>query len=305
MSGRWKIKHPSMRPLALQAREVLPADQVTYVWVPRERNKHADRLANEALDAAARGEQWSASTSRAELDTAAAGDAAEEDAGPPDVPQANRLVGWDGDLGDPMTALLVRHGQTDHTLGKRFSGSGGADPGLTPDGEAQAAAVAAVLADRGGVAAVVTSPLRRARETAEVIADRVGAPMREVADFRECDFGEWDGHTFAEVQEKWPAELAAWLADTTVAPPGGESFDVVRRRVLVARDKLLARYPAKAVVVVTHVTPVKVLVGDTLGAPTTALFRMEMSPASLTEIQWFAGGAASLRRFNDAAHLRT
>ena len=54
LSGRWKVKHPDMRVLALRAREVLPPSQVTYTWVPRERNKHADRLANEALDAAAR-----------------------------------------------------------------------------------------------------------------------------------------------------------------------------------------------------------------------------------------------------------
>ncbi|MEO7980650.1 MAG: reverse transcriptase-like protein, partial [Sporichthyaceae bacterium] len=67
MSGRWKIKHPDMRDLALRARDSFPPSQVTYVWVPRERNKHADRLANEALDAAARGEAWSPADSTAEL----------------------------------------------------------------------------------------------------------------------------------------------------------------------------------------------------------------------------------------------
>ncbi|MGV9352954.1 bifunctional RNase H/acid phosphatase [Streptomyces misionensis] len=70
MTGRWKIKHPAMKPLATQAREVFPADQVTYEWIPRAENKHADRLANEAMDAGARGEQWSATTSTAELDAA-------------------------------------------------------------------------------------------------------------------------------------------------------------------------------------------------------------------------------------------
>ena len=67
MSGRWKIKHPDMRDLALRARDVLPPSNISYVWVPRERNKHADRLANEALDAAARGEAWSQAESTAEL----------------------------------------------------------------------------------------------------------------------------------------------------------------------------------------------------------------------------------------------
>ncbi|WP_416519252.1 bifunctional RNase H/acid phosphatase [Streptomyces achromogenes] len=69
MSGRWKIKHPDMKPLAMEARSVFPPDQVTYEWIPRERNKQADRLANEAMDAGAKGEQWSPSLSRADLAT--------------------------------------------------------------------------------------------------------------------------------------------------------------------------------------------------------------------------------------------
>lgn len=83
MSGRWKIKHPDMKPLATQAARVLPADQVTYEWIPREQNKHADRLANEAMDAGKRGEQWSPSASTAELDARTARAAAPEPAGPP------------------------------------------------------------------------------------------------------------------------------------------------------------------------------------------------------------------------------
>ncbi|WP_282798355.1 reverse transcriptase-like protein, partial [Streptomyces sp. CC224B] len=67
MSGRWRIKHPGMKPLAAEAAAVFPADQVTYEWIPRERNKHADRLANEAMDAGKRGEQWSPERSTADL----------------------------------------------------------------------------------------------------------------------------------------------------------------------------------------------------------------------------------------------
>ncbi|MFC9490062.1 reverse transcriptase-like protein, partial [Streptomyces hydrogenans] len=58
MSGRWKIKHPDMKPLAAEAALAFPRDRVRYEWIPRERNKHADRLANEAMDAGKRGEQW-------------------------------------------------------------------------------------------------------------------------------------------------------------------------------------------------------------------------------------------------------
>ncbi|MGW3460661.1 bifunctional RNase H/acid phosphatase [Streptomyces olivaceoviridis] len=80
MSGRWKIKHPDMKPLATEARSVYPPDQVTYEWIPRERNKHADRLANEAMDAGAKGRQWSPSRSSAALDTPPA---VPEPSGPP------------------------------------------------------------------------------------------------------------------------------------------------------------------------------------------------------------------------------
>ncbi|MFD4700228.1 reverse transcriptase-like protein, partial [Streptomyces niveus] len=65
MSGRWKIKHPDMKPLAAEAARVLPAGQVRYEWIPREKNKHADRLANEAMDAGKKGKQWEPSRSTA------------------------------------------------------------------------------------------------------------------------------------------------------------------------------------------------------------------------------------------------
>ena len=309
MSGRWKIKHPDMRDLALRARGVIPPSNVTYVWVPRERNKHADRLANEALDAAARGEPWSQADSTAELraqeaDALLAATDVDAAAAPaaPAAPRA-RLVGWDTDLGTPTTTVLLRHGETAHTREKRFSGSGGHDPELSDEGLRQAKAVAERLARDGGVDAVVSSPMRRTRQTADAVASALGLSVREVDDVRECAFGEWEGLTFDEVRQSWPDELAAWLGDPSAVPPGGESFEDVRRRVTRARDQLLARHPRTTVLVVTHVTPTKVLVADAIGAPLPALYRMELSPATLTEVQWYASGQASLRRFNDAAHL--
>lgn len=323
MSGRWKIKHPDMRPLALQARAILPPEQVIYTWVPRESNKHADRLANEALDAAARGEDWKLGLSPAEV-AAATGTAvapdqraatrqprptatAVVDEAEVEPPPANALVGWATDLGEPTTFVLLRHGETAYTKDRRFSGSGGADLGLSDVGKAQAAAAAVELArrpQRWPVQAVVCSPLRRARETAEAAASALGLTVRENEGLRECAFGEWDGHTLAEVQQRWPAEFSTWLGSTAQAPPGGESYDDVWRRVRVARDQLLTRYPGQTVLVVSHVTPIKVNVGLGLGADPAALFRMELRPASFTEIEWYSQGATCLRLFNDAGHLR-
>ncbi len=292
LSGRWQVKHPAMRELAKEAMTIWPPGRVAYTWVPRERNKHADRLANEAMDAAAAGRSWQPRP----LETPPAVEV------PSIETPANRLVGWSRDVGKPTTFLLLRHGETEHTREKRFSGSGGIDPVLSAVGRAQAAAAATALAGRGADA-VVTSPLARARETADSVAAALGVSVRVEEDLRECAFGDWEGLTFAEVEEGWPDEVAGWLASTTVAPPRGESFDAVSARVATARDRLIARYAGQTVVLVSHVTPVKTLVRLALEAPPHALYRMELSPASLTTVQWFPDGNASLRAFNDTAHL--
>ncbi|WP_306327357.1 reverse transcriptase-like protein, partial [Streptomyces venezuelae] len=90
MSGRWKIKHPDMKPLAAEAGRVFPAGRVRYEWIPRERNKHADRLANEAMDAGKLGRAWEPSTSTAALDSAAARNAATL---PPSGPPGDATTG--------------------------------------------------------------------------------------------------------------------------------------------------------------------------------------------------------------------
>ena len=112
-----------------------------------------------------------------------------------------------------------------------------------------------------------------------------------------------EGLTFAEVELTWPDALAAWLASTAVAPPGGESFDEVSRRVRRSRDQVLETWPGRTVLVVSHVTPIKTFVRLALDAPGSALYRMELAPASLTTVAWFSDGNASLRSFNEVGHL--
>jgi probable phosphoglycerate mutase len=140
--------------------------------------------------------------------------------------------------------------------------------------------------------------MRRTRETAAVVGAELGLDPVVADGWVECSFGDWDGHTFAEVQQKWPDALNAWLDSTAVAPPGGESFDACARRLRSARDSLLAGYPGKTVLVVTHVTPIKLMVRSVLQAPMASIFRMELRPATLTDIHWYADGLASLRSFN-------
>ncbi|WP_241777651.1 histidine phosphatase family protein, partial [Streptomyces sp. CT34] len=214
-------------------------------------------------------------------------------------------AGWGPpDLGVPATFVLLRHGETALTPEKRFSGSGGTDPELSAAGRRQAEATAAALAARGTIQAVVSSPLRRCRETADAVAARLGLEVRVEDGLRETDFGAWEGLTFAEVRERFPEDLDAWLGSAKAAPTGGESFAATARRVTVARDKLLARYAGRTVLLVTHVTPIKTLVRLALGAPPESLFRMELSAASLSAVAYYADGNASLRLLNDTSHLR-
>ncbi|WP_210586799.1 bifunctional RNase H/acid phosphatase [Streptomyces sp. GESEQ-35] len=291
MSGRWKIKHPDMKPLAAEAARVFPPGRVTYEWIPREMNKHADRLANEAMDA---GTSGSTHAAKADADVRAARNV------------ATPTVGWGAaDLGAPATFVLLRHGETPLTPQKRFSGSGGTDPSLSDVGREQAERAAAALAQRGTIQAVVASPLARTRETAGTVAARLGLDVAIEDGLIETDFGAWEGLTFAEVQERHPDDLTAWLASPDAEPTGGgESFAATGARIAATRDKLVAAYAGRTVLLVTHVTPIKTFVRLALGAPPESLFRMELSAASLSAVAYYADGNASVRLLNDTSHLR-
>lgn len=307
MSGRWAIKNANLRELALRARNL--SSSVTYTWVPRAENAYADRLANEALDAAEAG--------RRELilrhpgDVESLQDLAEDVVGEAlegsslsGAQRPRAMVGWATDLGTPTLTLLGRHGATAYSLEKRFSGAGGADLPLADVGVAQAQALASEIAARGGVDAIIASPLLRTRQTAEIVASATGAPVDTHEGLVECAFGEWDGLRFAEVNERWPNEMRAWLASTDVAPPGGESFAQCRDRVDGARREVLTAHAGQRIAVIAHVTPIKLLVGICVDAPLASLYRMELAPCSLTTIAWFADGNSSLFGFAESAHLR-
>ena len=207
---------------------------------------------------------------------------------------------WISARGEPTVTLLLRHGQTPMSVQKRYSGR--SDAPLTDTGIRQAAAAAKRLAT-AGVDAIVTSPLQRARRTAEEVAAATGIPVLTDEGFRETDFGAWEGLTFAEVRARWPSEMARWLADPSVAPPGGESFAQVSERVTAALHRVLASQAHQTVLIVSHVTPIKTLVAAALLAPPAALYRMHLDVAALCEVDWYADGPAVLRSFNDTAHL--
>ncbi len=203
--------------------------------------------------------------------------------------------------GKPTAILLVRHGRTELSAERRFAGRG--DIPLTGDGVKEAGQIAARLG-RSGVQMIVSSPLQRARKTAEAIAETTKAPIVVDDNLVEADFGAWEGLTFAEAGAKWPEEMAAWMASPDAAPPGGESFASVALRVLAAIDRVIDVHRHEKVVVVSHVTPIKTVLCRALLAPPEAMFRINVDVASLSRVDCFDNGTAVVRSFNDTSHLQ-
>lgn len=284
MSGRWKVKHPDMIPLQRRASELARQfGSVTYTWIPRAENAHADRLANEAMDGAA--------GTVAEPEPAAAA----SDKATPAAP------GWMDTTGAPTRMLLLRHGQTALSVDRRYSGRG--NPALTEIGQAQANGAASRFAGNDGIAAVVSSPLGRAQQTAAAAAKVLGLPVTVHEGLTETDFGEWEGLTFKEAADRDPELHRKWLSDTSVRPPAGESFDEVRERIVKVRDDLTASYGGSTILVVTHVTPIKSLLQLALDAGPSLLYRLHLDLASLSIAEFYPDGGSSVRLVNDTSHL--
>ncbi|WP_306356234.1 MULTISPECIES: bifunctional RNase H/acid phosphatase [unclassified Nocardia] len=353
MSGRWKVKHAAMIPLADRARQLVAGfDGVRFDWIPRAANSHADRLANQAMDdgdlvgevrtaladsaadpvhpagttapdshreestpdRGARREtsgeivtRGSTSDTRGRTSEMSPGDTS----GPSGVPAApgdvsssgaaHTAPGWTGAVGRPTRLLLLRHGQTELSVQRRYSGRG--NPPLTALGREQAAGAAKMLAGKGSIGAIVSSPLDRARETAEAAGHALGVPVRVLDGLIETDFGVWEGMTFGEAREHDPELHTRWLGDPSLPAPGGESFDQVRERVETVRRDLVALHPGENVLVVSHVTPIKTLLQLALGVGPSLLYRLHLDLASLSIAEFYADGGSSVRLVNDTSYL--
>ena len=188
--------------------------------------------------------------------------------------------------------IVVRHGQTEANAAGRLLGR--SDISLTDLGRQQAARVAAAL-QQLDIAQVVSSPLRRARETAEALGLEITIDERWI----ELDYGEFEGRAISGV----PAEdWARWRRDLDFAPPGGESLADLGRRVRAACDDLEPLARERDVVVVSHVSPVKAAMAWALGVSDEVSWRSYVAVASIMRIG-FGGSGPSLRSFNEVAHL--
>jgi len=279
MSGRWQIKHADMRDLAKQCRDAHTPSLVTYSWIPRDDNSHADRLANKALD----------------------GESAHK---PAAVIQQNYLTDRLRSTEIPTFIYFVRHGETVLTPTRKFSGTGELNPELMQDGLDQAELVAAE-AVKLGADILIASPLNRTRQTAEAIARTTGLEIIFDEVWFELSFGSWDGKSIEEVKAEDPDAYQAWLNSTAYAPGGGESWDQATVRIEEALEKLVAEYPGKKIIVVTHNGVIKTAVRLAIGAPAEAVFHVDAAPCSISSISiWPSDGLRAVRSVNERGHLR-
>ena len=201
-----------------------------------------------------------------------------------------------------MTRLyLVRHGSTQLTAEDRFSGDVGVD--LSDEGRVQAARLAERLRD-DGIAAVYSSPLSRALETARIVAAGCGLPVTLADGLREISHGRWEGLTRREVESRFDAEYAAWEEDPfTFAPEGGESGVAVLARALPAVRDIVVRHQGKCVLVVSHKATIRLVLSSLLGFDARGYRdRLDQAPACLNVLDFRDPVRARLMLFNDTSH---
>ena len=293
MSGRWQVKHPDMKPLAARASELLSSfGSTSLTWVPRAQNSHADRLANEAMDAGLAGRTWTPGVDPAD------GSLTESVGAEPVHDPASVLPGA---LPSGATkVIVVRHGETTWGAEGRFAGR--EDVPLTSRGRRQASSVGdRVRALRPAI--VLTSPLQRCRLTANAIGGASGAPVVVHDALLDGALGEWTGQHPADIERRWPTEFAVWRSDPDAPPPGGESFNEIRARIDPLLRELVGSYRGRTVVLVTHAATSKMILLTALDVPSNAAYRLRIDTASLSGFTIAQDGSTVVWAVNETGHL--
>lgn len=283
MSGRWKIKHPDMRELALEGRDLVAeitgaGGAVSFTWIPRADNSDADVLSNRGMDGE-HVEDWHGSEQGRD-DLAPSRDSEQEPVRPT------------GGRGAPTRVVLVRHGVTEFTEQSRLDGRGGSDPELSPTGREQAERAAGLVASLIGDDAVrvVTSDLARARQTGAAIAERLGLEASVDRDWDEQSFGDWDGARVPDLLAEAAEDFRSLRDDPSYSRPGGESHTEMAERVTAAWRRVVAS--GGTVVVASHRKPILVVLALVLGLPHDSFWRLAGAPGSLTAIEAWPDGQA-------------
>ena len=306
MSGRWKIKHPDMIQLGKQVQDLVRGKDVTWQWIPREQNFRADLLANKAMDDLADSQSSGTAVTVGKVNLLASAVTEFNETAPSSVRSPV-------DVSVALTTIvLVRHGRTELTEARKISGGDGDDPSLSAAGNADAEKVALALKAIGSqgswqriapISAVVTSPMKRARETAQIIAKGFGLPVTENENLREISFGDWDGLSHEEAQAHDLELWNNWRGSWDVSPPNGESLAVFDQRLQLAREQIVERHSGKTVVVVAHVMPIRGFLRWAFDAAAAAYWRPQVAPCSISIIRVWGNQTAEVVTVNHSAHL--
>lgn len=198
-----------------------------------------------------------------------------------------------------MTVILVRHAESEGNIGGVIQGW--TDLRLTDIGEQQAQMVARRF-EGASIAAIYSSPLYRARETARPIAGVLGLPLIEVDDLRERYYGQAQGLTWTQAAGRWPLGEAEHHRDWAMAVPEVESLPALRRRSVAVVNRLLDEHRDETAIVVSHGGTLVQIIAHLFGLPEEVWPRIRMSNTSVTIVEGEAS-APVVRTLNDICHL--
>lgn len=199
------------------------------------------------------------------------------------------------------TIILIRHGETDWNLEQRFRGR--ANIPLNDTGLKQAEITARYIAANWKPRGVYCSPLMRARQTAELVAEPFMLHERSHPGLLDIDYGAWQGHTLEDVQTRWSKALESWYKRPHTAPiPGGENLQTVRLRALGALREIAERHPDQTVVMVSHTVVNRAILLGILDSSNEHFWHLGQGICALNLIE-YDGEAFKLIKMNDTFHL--
>ena len=289
LSGRWQIKHPELRELAQEAMRIIRGLSVRLEWIPREQNSVADAAANRALDEGDFGESSELALSAIQ---------------PKSIRAPRQSI-------EPTTFVLIRHGHTQLTESNLISGSNGEDPSLSELGFLEAELASKAVAELlgrfglGDISKVLHSPQLRTTQTATAVAKHFEVGMLPDTRFKEIGFGNWEGHSMAEMESTSADEIERWRGSMSAKPPGGESVDDLESRVKSALVQAIAEFTGQTVAIVSHMMPLRAILRHALNGPNSLSWTLQFAPASVSIVRYFGPNFAEVFAINSCQHLPT